>query len=70
MVEDHTKMTHFKYLKNALDFDPRVILSFRSPFLTLRFSLKTKSFGKQNIVYRSDMLHVMTFQFQVSKVNF
>ena len=30
--------------KNALDFDSRVILSFRSPFLTLRFSLKIKFF--------------------------
>ena len=30
-------------LKMAIDFDSRVILSFRSPFLTLRFSLKIKS---------------------------
>ena len=30
-------------IKNALDFELRVILSFRSPFSTLRFSLKIKS---------------------------
>ena len=29
--------------KEALDFDLRAIFSFRSPFLTLRFSLKIKS---------------------------
>ena len=43
--------------KSALDFDWRVILSFRSPFSTLRFSLKIKSFTKQNMFYRSDILH-------------
>ena len=46
-----------KNWKNALDFDLRVILSFRSPFSTLRFSLKIKSFTKQNVFYRSDILH-------------
>ena len=44
-------------VKKALDFDLWVILSFRSPFSTLRFSLKVKSFSKQNIFYRSDILH-------------
>ena len=33
-----------KIIKKALDFDVRVILSFRSPFSTLRFSLKFLSF--------------------------
>ena len=44
-------------LYEALDFDLRVILSFRSPFPTWRFSLKIKSFAKQNMFYRSDILH-------------
>ena len=44
-------------VEKALDFDLRVILSFRSPFSTLRFSLKIKSFTKQNMFYRSDILH-------------
>ena len=43
--------------KSALDFDSRVIFSFRSGFSTLRFSLKIKSFAKQNMFYRSDILH-------------
>ena len=46
-----------KCLKSALDFDSRVIFSFRSGFSTLRFSLKIKSFAKQNMFYRSDILH-------------
>ena len=46
-----------KSLKLALDFDIQVILSFRSPFLTLRFSLKIKSFALQNMFYRSYILH-------------
>ena len=33
-----------KSLKLALDFDIQVILSFRSPFLNLRFSFKIKYF--------------------------
>ena len=41
----------------ALDFDIRVILSFRSPFFTLRNSLKIKSLSKQNMFYGSDILH-------------
>ena len=41
----------------ALDFDLQVILSFRSPFSTLRFSLKSKSFAKQNMLNRLDILH-------------
>ena len=41
----------------ALDFDVPVILSFRLPFSTLRFSLKIKSFTKQNVFYRSDIFH-------------
>ena len=36
-------------VEKALDFDLRVILSFRLPFSTLRFSLKIKSFIKQNM---------------------
>ena len=44
-------------LQKALDFDIRVILAFRSPFSTLRFSLKIKFFGKQNLFYISDILH-------------
>ena len=47
-------MPHFK---KALDFVLRVILSFRSPFSTLRFSLNIKSFAKQNLFYGSDILH-------------
>ena len=43
--------------KKALDFDKRVISSFRSPFSTLRFSLKIKSFTKQNMFYRSGIFH-------------
>ena len=39
-----------KIFYKALDFDIRVLLSFRSPFSTLRFSLKTKSFTKQKNV--------------------
>ena len=46
------------FLKNfTLDFDLRVIVSFCSPFSTLQFSLKIKSFTKQNMFYRSDILH-------------
>ena len=41
----------------ALDFDLRVILSERTTFSTLRFSLKIKSFTKQNMFYRSDILY-------------
>ena len=41
----------------ALDIELRVILSVRSPFPTWRFSLKNKSFAKQNMFYRSDILH-------------
>ena len=41
----------------ALDFDSRVILAFRSPFSTLRISLKIKYFTKQNMFYRLDILH-------------
>ena len=44
-------------VKMALDFDSRGISSFRSGFLTLRFSLKIESFTKQNMFYRSDILH-------------
>ena len=44
-------------LLKALDFDVQVISSFRSPFSTLCFSLKIKSFTKQNMFYRSDILH-------------
>ena len=46
-----------KFANQALDFDLRGILSCRSPVLTLRFSLKIKSFAKQNMFYRSDILH-------------
>ena len=42
---------------NALDFDLRVILSFCSPFSTLQFSLKIKSITKENMFYKSDILH-------------
>ena len=39
------------YLKiEALEFDSRVILSFRSPFLTLRFSLKISE--RPNVRFR------------------
>ena len=38
----------------ALDFDEQVILSVRS---TLSFCLKIKSITKQNMFYRSDILH-------------
>ena len=41
----------------ALDFNLRVLLSFRSPFSTWRFRLKIKAFTKQNMFYRSDILH-------------
>ena len=44
-------------IDTALNFDSRVILSFRSPFSTLRFSLKIKSLTEQNMFYRSDILH-------------
>ena len=44
-------------VEKALDFDLRVILSFRSPFSTLRFSLKIKSLAKHNIFHRSNILH-------------
>ena len=53
-----------RFIVEALDFDLRVISSFRSPFSTLRFSLKIESFTKQNMFYSSDIL-----QFQVSKVS-
>ena len=63
-VHVRTKMSHSIHLMSiqidtlkALDFDSRVILSFRSPFSTLRFSLKIKSFIEQNMFYRSDILH-------------
>ena len=41
----------------ALDFKIRAILSERSKNLTLRFSLKIKSFAQQNMFYRSDILY-------------
>ena len=46
----------------------RVILSFRSPFSTLRISLKSSLL--LNKIYSTDQIFFMTFQFQVSKVNF
>ena len=46
-----------KIFKKALDFDLRVISSFRSPFSTLRFSLNIKSLTKQKLFYRLDILH-------------
>ena len=49
------KRKETKLKKQALDFDIRVILSFCSPFLTLRSSLKIKSFTNQNMFYRSDI---------------
>ena len=48
---------YFKVSKYALNFDLRVILSFRSSFSTLRFGLKIKSFAKQNMFYRLHILH-------------
>ena len=56
-VQFGTKMYYHRRNLEALDFDLRVILSFRSPFLTLRFSLNIKSFTEQNNFYRSDILH-------------
>ena len=44
-------------LSKALYFELRVILSFRSPFSTLRFSLNIKSFTNQKMFYRIDILH-------------
>ena len=41
----------------ALDFEFHLILSERSPFSTLRLSLKIKSLTKQIRFYRSDILH-------------
>ena len=40
----------------ALDFEEHHILSKRSKNLTLRFSLKIKTFAKQNMFFRSDIL--------------
>ena len=41
----------------ALDFEHRVILSFRSTISTLSFSWKIKYFTEQNIFYRLGILH-------------
>ena len=41
----------------ALDFEEHHILSERSKNLILRYSLKIKTFAKQNMFYRSDILH-------------
>ena len=45
------------FKKKSLDFHLRVILTFRSPFSTMRFSSKIKSLTKQNMFYRLDILH-------------
>ena len=54
VTNTHTYICTHNY---ALDFDIRGILSFRSFFLTLRFSLKIKSIFKQNMFSSSDILH-------------
>ena len=44
-------------VESALDFESQVILSERSKNMTWRYSLKIKSFTKQNMLYKSDILH-------------
>ena len=46
-----------KVNSRALDLNSRVILSFRSTLLTLRFSLKIGNFTKWKLIYGSDILH-------------
>ena len=41
----------------ALDFDFRLILSFRSPIFTLSSSCKIKVLPKPKMFYSSDILH-------------
>ena len=50
LSHSHFIFTNFP-LNMALDFVLRGILSFRSPFLILRFSLKIKYFTKKNVFY-------------------
>ena len=47
--------------QKAFNFHLQAILSFRSPFSTLRFRLKIKSFTKQNMFYKSDILRDFLF---------
>ena len=58
LPNNHTQLftNEISYFKQALDFEIQAILSCRSPFSTLRFSLKIRSFKKQNMFYRSDIL--------------
>ena len=46
-----------KRLEIALDFEIQAILPGRTKNLTCRISLKIKSFAKQKMFYRSDILH-------------
>ena len=55
--EKTERQDNYMDFANALDFDIQVILSERTRFSTLRFSLKIKSFTEQNNFYRSDILH-------------
>ena len=41
----------------ALDFDLQIILSFRSPFSTLRFCLEIRFFAKQNCMFFRNILY-------------
>ena len=44
-------------VESALDFEFQVILSERSKNMTWRISLNIKDFIKQNMIYKSDILH-------------